>query len=249
MKKKSDYKKYTSNSEMQNKYADYQEKYKENPKESEKLSINLIKEKINNKKDFEILDVACSTGNFLKHLKLQIPDAKLTGIDLAPNIIENCKNDKKLSGIEFFKADLTSLNLIKKFDIITGNAVTYLLGKDDYLKALKSIYNSLKNGGFFIGFEWINPFDFQDLVINETNEWHPEGMTIYIRPKKMVKEIMKEAGFNSIEFYKFNLSIDLPFQGFEKDVTSFTRKDEFNERMVFRGILNQPWHHFVAKKA
>lgn len=249
MKKNPFYKKYTSDKKMQNKYANYQEKYRENPKESDKLSVDLIKEKIKNKKAFELLDIACSTGNFLKFLKLQIPDAKLTGVDLASNIIENCKNDEKLSGIKFFKADVTSLNLNKKFDIITANAVTCLLGKDDYLKSLRSIYNSLKNGGFFIGFEWINPFNFQDLVIKETNEWHPEGMTIHIRPKKMVEQIMKETGFNSIKFYKFNFPFDLPFQGFDKDVTSFTRKDQFNERMIFRGILNQPWYHFVAKKA
>tara|TARA_B100000963_G_scaffold239872_1_gene209807 strand:+ start:108 stop:644 length:537 start_codon:yes stop_codon:yes gene_type:complete len=178
-----------------------------------------------------------------------MPDARLTGIDLASNIIESCKRDKKLQGIEFYKADLTSLNLKKKFDIVTGNAVTCSFGKELYLKALQSIYNSLKDKGFYIGFEWINPFDFQDLSINEKNEGFPEGMTFYIRPRNMVEKIMKEIGFDSIDFYKFNLPIDLPFPGFDKNVTSYTRKDEFNEKIIFRGIWSQPWHHFVAKKA
>ena len=87
-----------------------------------------------------------------------------------------------------------------------------------------------------------------ELTIVETNEWNPDGLTMYWRPMAKVESALRAAGFSSVEFRPFVLPIDLPFPGYDEDVVTYTRKDEHGERMAFRGVLFQPWCHLIARK-
>ena len=109
---------------------------------------------------------------------------------------------------------------------------------DELEKGLTSIYNSLPKGGIHIGFEWVNPFEVQTLTIIETNKWRPEGYTIRVRTKKTLEDLIKKIGFKSIAFFPFNLSIDIESRGYKEDVTTYTLKNEYNERMAFRYSLS-----------
>jgi SAM-dependent methyltransferase len=246
---KDHYSQYVSDKKLIDTYNDYQQKYKVEPRESDKVSISLAKSVAAGRANISILDIACSTGNFLRHLRAHFPSAHLTGADLAVGFIEQCKKDPELAGIEFKVADMLKLPEIGHFDIISANAVTYLFDWPDYRSALKSIADALSPGGAYIGFEFVNPFTVQDLTIVETNDWNPDGLTLRIRPMKKVEQAMKESGFESVEFKPFTLPIDLPHPGHDADVVTYTRRDEHGERLAFRGVLYQPWCHFVARKA
>lgn len=245
---KDHYSQYVSDKGMIGAYCDYQKKYKDEPRESDKVTLSLVKTASAGRTNVSILDIACSTGNFLRHLRTHIPSANLTGADLSIDFIEQCKMDSQLSSIKFEVADMLKLPEIGHFDIITATAVTYLFDWADYRSALKSIVDALKPGGSYIGFEFVNPFTVQDMTIIETNDWNPDGLTLRIRPMKKVEQAMKDAGFESVDFKPFVLPIDLPHNGFDADIITYTRKDEHGERLAFRGALFQPWCHFVARK-
>ncbi len=245
---KTHYSQYVSDKKLIDSYNDYQKKYKSEPRESDKSSIEMIDKEMLERSQFTLLDVACSTGNFLYHLRSRFPDAHLTGVDLAKIFIDQCKDDPDLSNVQFETADLLDLSTLGKFDIITANAVTYLLDGTDYKIALDSIFSALNPAGIYIGFEFVNPFSVQDLTIIETNEWNPNGLTLRIRPMKKVQEEMERIGFSEVEFIPFDLPIDLPHPGYDADVLTYTVKDDSGSRMAFRGALYQPWCHFVARK-
>lgn len=62
----------------------------------------------------DLLDVACGTGNHLKYLKNSF---SCTGTDIDEEMLSIAR--KKVKGVVFKKADMTTLSLNKKFDVIT----------------------------------------------------------------------------------------------------------------------------------
>jgi SAM-dependent methyltransferase len=245
---KNHYSKYVTDEKLLSSYNAYQDKDKDNPRESDKVSAEILHREFVTGADRRILDIACSTGNFLRHLRQRLKDASLTGADLAVSSIEKCQQDPSLSGIEFKVADCLNLAPLGPFDAVTANAVTFLFDWPDYHRALRSIHDVLKPGGVYVGFELIHPFSVQDLTIVETNDWNPAGFTLRFRPMKKVEAALHDAGFAHVEFCPFVLPIDLPLAGYDADVVTYTRKDENGERMAFRGVLYQPWCHMVARK-
>lgn len=246
---KHDHTGYVTDETLISNYSSYQDKYKDEPRESDRTTIGLVEAAVGNRGDADILDIACSTGNLLRHMARRLDQPGLVGADMAVDSLEICKQDPELQSIDFHYANLLDLSTLnQRFDAITASAVTFLFKWDDYLKALQSLHAALKPGGCYVGFEFANPFDVQDLTIIETNEWNPDGMTLHIRPVKKVRQALTEAGFERIEFHPFVLPIDLEFPGHDKDVVTYTRKDEHGERMAFRGAIYQPWCHIVAHR-
>ena len=245
---KDNYKKYVTDDETLVKYNEYQKKYRTNIRDSDKKIIDIISNLSKLDKNPSILDIGCSTGNLLYHIQNKFPSATLFGGDLSQTSIEICKRDEDLKKISFSTKDMLNINESDKYDLIIVNAVTYLFSWEEYDKAIQSIFAALKKGGYLIDFEWLHPFDVQDLTIYETNEWNPNGMKMHIRPYKKVSEYLKKAGFSSINFEAFEISKELPCLGFDKDTTSYTKKDLEGKNMLFRGILYQPWCHMIAQK-
>jgi SAM-dependent methyltransferase len=246
---KSHYSSYVTDKGLIDLYNTYQNKYKEQPKECDKVIYTEIGKSYGSAAEFSLLDVGCSTGNFLRHAKRIFPNATLSGCDLAVPSVQSCRNDKELSKIYFHVSDVLDLSKLTKVNIVTAMAVAVYFDWPDYSAALKSIFNALRPGGTYYAFEWIHPFSVQDLTIVETSEWNPDGLTIRFRPMKKVEEAVIHAGFESVEFRPFTLPMDLPFPGHDADVVTYTRKDEHGERMAFRGALFQPWCHMIARKA
>jgi SAM-dependent methyltransferase len=246
---KDHYSKYVSDDKLIANYNKYQGKYRSEPRESDKATLLMVKEAVGGRDGFSLLDVGCSTGNFLYHCRKFFPKARLLGSDLAIGSIEKCKADSDLSGIGFSVADLLDLSALGNVDVVTANAVAVYFDSKTYQKALESVFHALSPGGAYIGFEWIHPFAVQQLTIVETSEWNPQGLTFRFRPMKQVEQAMSDAGFESVEFKPFVLPIDLPHPGHDADVVTYTRRDEHGERLAFRGTLYQPWCHFVARKA
>jgi ubiquinone/menaquinone biosynthesis C-methylase UbiE len=61
-----------------------------------------------------LLEVGCGTGHHIQHLK---DTFQCTGLDLNEGILEVAK--EKLPNIEFIQADMVSMSLGRKFDVIT----------------------------------------------------------------------------------------------------------------------------------
>jgi SAM-dependent methyltransferase len=255
----SSYAKYVSDEKLHEKYGAYQERYAENIRESDRVIINIVEEALT--RDFpdrpaSLLDIGCHTGNLLMHLRRAIPADRLelSGADLVEEVIEACRKDERLDGIRFEVMDMLSLDATDPWDMVIANAVAVYFDVDEYEKAIASIAGALKPGGTYVAFEWLHPWP-QDLEIRETSRSHPEGLTIHFRPHEVVEPILRRHGFTEVEFRAFEIPIDLErgekfrddLEGFE-DLNSYTRTTADGERLIFRGILFQPWCHIVARK-
>lgn len=252
------YTKYASNSGLMETYAAYQRRYAERIRESDKLLIGLVERVIAERSRggprLSLLDVGCSTGNLLLHLRKAYPGLELTGGDLASSMIESCKADPALDGIRFEVMDMLNIRHVEEFDVVIANAVTYLFNNEEYTSAIRSVSACLKPGGWFFSFEWLHPFE-HDIEILETSRTHPKGLRIHARPYSSVSAILSEHGFANYRFQPFSIPIDLPRgatygpneDGFE-DLNSYTVKTETGERLLFRGALFQPWCHLIAQK-
>lgn len=248
MAEKSNYRKYVSDTEALSRYDAYQNRYRDSIRESDKVLIELIRAAVAGR-PASLLDIGCSTGNLLRHIKRLIPDLRLSGADLSRSAIQRCEADAALADVTFHIHDLLNVTALGPFDIVVANAVTFLLDWRDLERAFAGIWKALESGGAYVGFEFMHSFAVQDLMIVETSELHPDGLRMHWRPIPRVEALLRKVGFDSVEFHPFELPIDLPFPGYEADCATYTLKDERGRRMAFRGVLYQPWCHLVARKA
>ncbi len=250
-----DYKKYTSDPSWAKTYSDFQRRYFENPKESDKkiarLLLAALREMRLGGRPPRILDLGCSTGNLLRHLKAYDLVADLNGYDLMAAAIENCRRDRSLDGINFEVVDVLDLPANPQFDVITMNSVTYLFDDEKYSRLAVRLAEALSPRGVFIGYEMVFPGDRQEVHI-EKSIGHPEGLRIIQRSEKNTVSAFIEAGFADIEIMPFEIPIDMPKpapNGTDDDLTTYTvRDDKTNRRLMYRGPMYQPWSHIVARK-
>lgn len=244
------YSEYVSDRSFHDRYVAYQERYADSIRESDKVLLALVGE-VTDRPDPAILDIGCSTGNLLMHLRDALPDARLTGGDMAADVIESCRRDPRLTGIDFQVMDMADIR--GRYDVVIANATGFFLTADEYERALESVARSLEPGGTYLAFEWLHPFR-QELAIRETSRSHPEGLTIHARSYEAVEGMLRRAGFRHVEFRPFEIPIDLErgrtfgdnADGFE-DLNSYTVRTADGARLLFRGALHQPWCHLVAR--
>lgn len=245
------YKEYVDDESFLNDYNEYQRKYAIEPRKSDEVLLRFISDVLA-ARDAEmavarLLDIGCSTGNLLRHIRKRFPKLILTGGELAQSSLEECKADPTLAGITFERLDMLALPPNRSFDIILANAVAFCLSHQEYKQAMKSVWEALAPGGTYMAFELLHRHN-QDLKITETTMSHPMGMNLYVRPLRKVQTWLEEVGFASVRFEPFVIPIDLPHPGFDGDPVSYTIKNSEGERMCFRGTLYQPWCHMIAVK-
>jgi SAM-dependent methyltransferase len=249
-----DYKDYVTDTNLATVYAAYQDKYAENPRESDKRSAQLVLQSLRTMQPLghrpRILDIGCSTGNFLRHLKRLNINADLIGGDLMEPHLDLCRKNPALAGVSFEVMDVFKIPTDQPFDIITANAVNVYFAPDLYGQALLSIAHALRPGGYFIAYEWVHQAP-ADTRITETSEWQPNGLTFWFRSRAATSLKLEEAGFDRIDIQPFEIPVDLPEPipgSFEdRNLVTYTIKTS-RGRLMMRGGLNQPWAHIVARK-
>lgn len=176
---------------------------------------------VNNK---SVLDLACGEG-FWTRLVKKMGANTVTGIDISKEMIRLAlKKEKETSyGIEYIVQDITKLQKIGEFDLITAIFLLhYAKTKDELLKMCKNIYKNLKNKGKFIGIinNPSNPLQYDkkyDFTVT-TKEPLKEGDTlttkifangneicsfkIYFWKKETYEQAFKKAGFKTVKWYK-----------------------------------------------
>jgi cyclopropane fatty-acyl-phospholipid synthase-like methyltransferase len=225
-------------------YNDYQKRYAGQIAERDKVVLGLIAERLEGQGS--LLDIGCSTGNLLLHISRAFPSLRLTGGELAESSLVEASKTPELSAVEFRAMDM--LAIPGSYDCIIANAVAVYFGWDEYEQALHSVAGALNPGGIYIAFEWLHPYEDQDLEIHETTVSHPDGLKIHFRPYGKVARVLTKAGLGDVEFRSFTMPMDLPFPGYEGDAVSYTVPKADGERLCFRGTLFQPWCHLIARK-
>lgn len=111
-----------------------------------------------------LLDVACGTGEHLKHLK----GFHRTGLDLNGGILKEAR--KKLPKVRFVSADMTSFSLEQEFDVITClfSSIGYVRTRANLKKACRNFARHLKPGGVALIEPWFSPQEFKDRHVSFT---------------------------------------------------------------------------------
>src|SRR5687767_4477614 len=84
------YRDYVEDSAHMREYSDYQQRYAETPRESDKVLIDLVREHA--PEGGSLLDMGCSTGNLLLHISRLLPGLELHGADMASDVIAACRS-------------------------------------------------------------------------------------------------------------------------------------------------------------
>jgi ubiquinone/menaquinone biosynthesis C-methylase UbiE len=103
-------------------------------------------------KDAKILELCCGTG------RLTLPIAKegydICGVDYTSSMLKQARVKASEAGLEidFIEADIRTLNLQEKFDLIfiPFNSIHHLYKNEDLFAALSGIRNHLKEDGLFL---------------------------------------------------------------------------------------------------
>lgn len=244
------YQDYVTDQKFLDEYNAYQAKYAKQMRESDKVFIGLVKEFIGKQKTGQttrLLDIGCSTGNLLLHLKRLMPELDLTGGDLANSSLQECRANPELKGIRFEEMDLLNLPQTGSYDIVAINAVLYMMEDAQFETALKNVAGILKPGGCMIVFDFFHPYP-QDLHIIEVSKSHPDGLRLRFRPMSLANKILAAAGFTDPVYRPFTLPIDLPPSGGEGDLITYTVPAQDGRRLPFRGTIFQPWCHLTAQR-
>lgn len=99
-----------------------------------------------NKANAKVLDIGCGPGNVTKYLLAKLPDLKIDGIDMAPNMVELAKANNPTASFEIM--DCRKIDKLPgKYDgIICGFCMPYL-SKTDCAKLIKDCSQLLRIGG------------------------------------------------------------------------------------------------------
>jgi len=241
------YKDYVSDESYHLDYAEYQRRYATQLRESDRVLIEIVRELVAERGPLHLLDIGCSTGNLLLHLRNELPQLKLRGGDLVPAVLEECRSNELLKGISFESLDVLDLPANEELDIVVANAVLYVFSRSEFERAIASISRALGPTGSLAAFDFFHPFR-QNLEIVERSEKFPNGHALHFRPFAEVEPVLRANGFDRVEFRPFQIPVDLPRPQSDEDISSYTVRDDSGGRLLYRGALSQPWCHLLATK-
>ena len=175
-------------------------------------------------KDARILELCCGTG------RLTIPIAEdgynISGVDYTFSMLEQAKAKASEAGlkIEFIEADIRTLDLQNKYDLIfiPFNSIHHLYLNEDLFKAFNTVKKHLKTGGRFL-LDCFNP-NIQYIVEHEKKQIEVAAYTTKDGREILIKQLMHyfiNGKFDSIQnldmrlFFPQELDTYLDWNGFK----------------------------------
>ncbi|NHI84137.1 MAG: class I SAM-dependent methyltransferase [Candidatus Thorarchaeota archaeon] len=139
-----------------------------------------------------LLDTACGTGSHLIHLKERY---NITGLDVSKEMIEIAR--ARLPGIELIHESMTTMNLGKKFDVITClfGSITYLTTIEELSHAINAFSKHLVPGGVVL----IEP-----LFTKETVHHGSTGISCVDRPEVKLARVNTSTIEGDIAYLNFH---------------------------------------------
>lgn len=101
-----------------------------------------------NTKPTSILDIGCGTGLLTRLLANKFPDAKITAVDSSARMIALARQKLSNTNTQFILQDVEKLDLINKYDLITGNAVIQWFSHPEI--TIKKLAGKLNSSGTFL---------------------------------------------------------------------------------------------------
>ncbi len=187
--------------------------------------VNLLS--FTGKRNISVLDLGTGTGTLTFLIKKTFPAAKITCMDIAPQMLEMAK--KKLGGfpgIKYQQADLIDYKFRGKYNAVVSSLAFHHMAPDGKKLAFyRKLYRALKPGGIFLNADIIlaDNKKMQDLYMKKWGEFilrnlpetdMKENLKRYYRedrPNKLNIELdwLKKAGFSSVDvhFKYYNFAV------------------------------------------
>jgi SAM-dependent methyltransferase len=247
------YRDYVEDDSHMKYYREYQERYARTIRESDRKLLALVSSEVSRPTVTSLLDMGCSTGNLLLHLKAAAPRLRLHGADIVSSIIDDNRKNPALSGVEFHQLDMLQIGAAGEpghpglHDIVVCNASLMFFDGREFEMAVEKISGLTRAGGAVIMFDLFHPFD-SELMVVETSRTHPAGLRFFQRGYPAVQKALAAAGLIKEKLEPWHMPFDLPRPSDPADLTSYTVRTDAGERLAFRGPLFQSWSHLVARK-
>ena len=208
-------------------------------------------------KDARILELCCGTG------RLTIPIAKvgydITGVDYTSSMLDQAKIKACEAGleIEFIEADIRTLDLRKKYDLvfIPFNSIHHLYQNEDLFRVFSVVKNHLKGGGLFL-LDCFNP-NIQYIVKGEKEQKEIAAYTTDDGREVSIKQTMRyesKAQINRIEWHyfingKFNSIQNLDMRMFfPQELDSYLGWNGFNIIHKYGGFQEEAFNDNSEKQ-
>lgn len=167
--------------------------------ETEELVRLMLKEDLDGK---EILDIGTGSGCIAISLAKNLPNSKVSAMDISSNALEVAKENAKLNNIsiEFIHADIFEFQSDKKYDIIVSNPP--YVTESEKLKMKKNVLGFEPELALFV--DDITPLKYYESMINfSLNNLNSQGQIFFETNENYKNELNKLAQnyeHNIIEF-------------------------------------------------
>ncbi len=104
-------------------------------------------------KSMEVLDIGCRTGNITRKVKKRYPNAQVTCIDLAKNMIDIAQYKlSEFKDVEYQVVDIRDFHFGEdNYDLVISSLVLHHLQTDEgKIEIYQQIYDALHDGGVFL---------------------------------------------------------------------------------------------------
>jgi SAM-dependent methyltransferase len=170
------------------------------------VDLQFYKSWLPKEKNARILELCCGTG------RLTIPIAQdgydISGVDYTSSMLKQAKVKASKLGLEidFIEADIRTLDLNEKYDLIfiPFNSIHHLYNNKDLFRAFNVVKNHLKDGGLFL-LDCFNP-NIQYIVEGEKGQQEIATYKTDDGREVLIKQIMQyenNTQINRIEWHYF----------------------------------------------
>lgn len=201
-------------------------------------------------KGAKILELCCGTG------RLTLPIAKdgynICGVDYTSSMLRQAKIKAAEAGLEinFIDADIRTLNIKEKFDLIfiPFNSIHHLYKNEDLFETLEGIKKHLKQGGLFL-FDCFNP-NIQYIVESEKEEKVLAEYTTSDGREVLIKQTMHYENATQINRIEWHYYINGEFHSIQnldmrlfspQELDSYLKWAGFNILRKFGSFEEEPF--------
>lgn len=187
------------------------EDYKNSPKEYYKFVKSFIEQdsKMWGGEDFKLLDVGCETGSFLHYIRKEFPQAKLAGMDVMQELLDEVNHPTSIDA-SVINGDISATLTIETgaWDAVTMLGVLSIF--DDFKPVIKNLMSLITPKGCVYIFSVFNP-ETVDMIMRcrasrSDGEWE-KGWNIF--SEDSVSCFIEREGWKH-KFAEFHMPFDIP---------------------------------------